>query len=404
MMRRATLPLQTLNENVMMRFARSYVVFIFALPTAAWAGLSVAGPKLVDLSADLEPVRREYDFPALAAAVILNGKLHALGVVGMRRYGSDVPAEPNDPFHLGSCTKAMTASLVALLIDEGRLDWTDTLADYFPEFADSLHRDYRAVTLMHLLSHRAGLPSMTAGFAPVSDDQLQEIRRLPPRAQRYRVARIVLGQAPVNPPGEQYLYSNAGYSITGAVIEKVMDEPWENLIRRRLFAPLGIKTVGFGAMGTPGQLDAPWQHTWREDRLTPVSPGPDSDNPPFLGPGGRVHCSMTDWARYVQAVLKACRGETGLLPVEPYAMVKTPPFGGSYALGWKTYERSWGGHVLTHNGTNTMNYAVAWVAPEPNFAVLVATNRGGDRAAKGLDEVCGRIIGRFLRTDEPGGQ
>ncbi len=61
---------------------------------------------MIDLAPDLAPVREKYDFPALPAAVIVDGELHALGVVGVRKYGSDVKAEPNDPFHLGSCTKA----------------------------------------------------------------------------------------------------------------------------------------------------------------------------------------------------------------------------------------------------------------------------------------------------------
>jgi hypothetical protein len=150
-------------------------------------------------------------------------------------------------------------------------------------------------------------------------------------------------------------------------------------------------------MGTPDRVDAPWQHKYRDDRIVPINPGPTSDNPPFLGPGGRVHCSMTDWALYIGCVLRACRQEAGLLPASQYAAVQVPPFGGSYALGWKTCQRTWGGHVLNHNGTNTMNYAVAWVAPEKNFAVLVATNRGGDGAAEGLDRVCAAVIDRFLR-------
>ncbi len=69
-------------------------------------GVSAGGPQVIDLAPDLAPVREKYDFPALPAAVIVDGELHALGVVGVRKYGSDVKAEPNDPFHLGSCTKA----------------------------------------------------------------------------------------------------------------------------------------------------------------------------------------------------------------------------------------------------------------------------------------------------------
>lgn len=375
-----------------------YYGVILTLALASVATSSPAGDtRLVDVAAELEPMCQEYHFPALGAAVILDGRLHALGVVGVRKDGSEVPIEPNDPFHLGSCTKAMTASLVCLLVEEGKLDWTTSLAEYFPELKDRMNAAYRAVTLVHLLSHRAGLPSMTAGFAPVGDDQLREILKLNPRAQRRRVTEIVLDNAPVNPPGTQYLYSNVGYTIAGAIAEKAMDEPWEDLITQRLFVPLGMTSAGFGAMGTADKIDAPWQHKYRDHRLAPVNPGPTSDNPAFLGPGGRVHCSMSDWACYICAVLKACRGEDGLLPCSQYAVVQTPPFSGSYALGWQTRERAWGGHVLTHGGTNTMNYAVAWVAPEKNFAVLVATNRGGDGAAKGLDKVCALMIDLFLR-------
>lgn len=385
----------------MIPIIRYSVILILALTPVACT-VHATRVNLIDVAAELEPIRRACDFPALAAAVILDGELHAMGVVGVRQYGSEVAVEPNDPFHLGSCTKAMTASLICLLVEEGKLDWTTTLAEYFPEFKEHLHPDYRDVTLVHLLSHRAGLASMTAGFAPVTDEQLTEICKLAPREQRYRVAEIVLGQAPEHKPGEQYLYSNAGYTIAGAVVEKVMNEPWESLMRRRLFAPLGMGTAGFGSMGSPDQIDAPWQHTWREGRPVPVNPGPASDNPPFLGPGGRVHSSMADWARYVRAVLRACRREEGLLPTLPYVELKAPPFEGSYALGWQICERSWGGGcVLTHAGTNTMNYAVAWVGPEKNFAVLVATNRGGDRAAEDLDKICGLMIDRFLGRNKP---
>jgi len=379
-----------------MNTLRQYgTAFLLALASLA-AGSAGDDANLVDIAAELEPIRQEYDLPALATAVILDGRLGALGVVGVRKDGSEVPAQLNDRFHLGSCTKAITASLVCLLVEEGKLDWTTTLAEFFPQLKDRLHADYRAVTLVHLLSHRAGLPSMTNGFAPVSRRQLRKILKLDPRAQRRRVTEIVLGEAPVHPPGEQYLYSNAGYTIVAAIIEQVMDAPWEDLITQRLFAPLGMKTTGFGAMGTTDRIDAPWQHKYHKDQAVPVNPGPTSDNPPFLAPGGRVHCSMADWARYICGVLKACRQEEGLLPIAQYTAVQAPPFGGSYALGWQTCQRPWGGHVLTHNGTNTMNYAVAWVAPEKNFAVLVAANRGGNGAAEGLDKVCALMLHRFL--------
>jgi CubicO group peptidase (beta-lactamase class C family) len=237
---------------------------------------------VVDLGPDLAAVREEYAFPALAAAVIVDGKLHAAGVVGVRKHGSDVKAEPNDPFHLGSCTKAMTGSLIGLLVQQGTLKWETTLAEYFPDLKDKMHPDYRGVTLVHLLSHRAGVPPMTNGFAPVGDEELRQITALKsPREQRRRVMEIVLCRPPIHTPGDKQEYSNAGFTIAGVIAETAAGEDYEVLLRRLLFEPLGMKSAGFGAMGVRGHVDAPWQHRKEGDRVIPVNPGPVSDNPPF---------------------------------------------------------------------------------------------------------------------------
>jgi len=362
-------------------------------------GLCAQDVKLIDLSADLEPICKQAAMPALGAAVICEGRLCAAGVAGVRKYGSDVKAELGDPFHLGSCTKAMTGSLIGLLVERGKLRWDMTLEEAFPEFKDEMHPDYRAVTLTHLLSHRAGLPPMTAGFDPISGEQLKEILAMPsPAAQRRHVAEIVLSYPPVRKPGQEMLYSNAGYALAGAIAEKAAGEDYERLIMRMLFEPLGMASAGFGAMGTRGRIDAPWQHTKSGDTITPIEPGPDSDNPPFLTPGGRVHCSICDWAKYVQCILKALRGEEGLLPAAQVRQLKEPPFGGDYALGWTICQRDWAhGRAFTHAGTNKQNYCIVWIAPARNFAVLVATNRGGEDAFGPLDKLCAQMIARFLK-------
>lgn len=365
-----------------------------------------ASAEVIDLASDLTPIREEYKLPAVGTAVILEGRLHALGVVGVRKDGNDVKAEPNDPFHMGSCTKAMTGSLIGLLVQQGKLKWDTPLAEYFPDLKDTMHPDYRQVTLVHLLSHRAGVPSMTAGFAPATNFQLLQIRMMKsPVAQRRRITEIVLAPAPENKPGEKEQYSNAGFTIAGVIAESVMGESYEDLLTRLLFAPLGMRTAGFGAMGTPDRADAQrpfgpralWQHRKDGDKIVPIEPGPLSDNPPFITPAGRVHCSMADWAKYIQCILAAARGEDGLLPPAAVQQLKEPPFGGNYALGWGIHDRPWAaGKALSHAGSNTMNYAVVWISPQKNFAVLAATNRGGDGAPEGLDKLCGLMIRKFL--------
>jgi hypothetical protein len=112
-----------------------------------------------------------------------------------------------------------------------------------------------------------------------------------------------------------------------------------------------------------------------------------------MGPAGRIHCSIQDWAKFVLDQLRGARGETALLKPESYQKLQTPPFGGDYALGWIVAKRGWGGGtVLNHGGDNTMNFANVWVAPNKNFAILVCVNQSGDTALRASDEAVGAMI------------
>jgi hypothetical protein len=112
-----------------------------------------------------------------------------------------------------------------------------------------------------------------------------------------------------------------------------------------------------------------------------------------MGPAGRVHCSMQDWAKFVADQLRGARGELALLQSASYKMLQTPWPGGDYALGWLAVERDWGGGiVLHHTGDNTMNYANAWLAPQRDFAILVCINQGGDKAFQASDEAISLLI------------
>lgn len=350
-----------------------------------------------DVASLLEPIREKYDLPALAAAVIVDGKTAAWGATGFRRYGTDVKVTSEDKFHIGSCTKAMTATLVAMLVDRGKLSWDTTLAQALPELAEDMHPDYRAVTLRHLLAHRAG--SAPSDRSWPEGKSFMDMHNLPGSAteQRLAYARMMLAQKPEAKPGEKYVYSNAGYSILGLIAERTMNKPWETLMREMLFEPLRMGSAGFGAMGAPGGIDQPWQHRMEDGKLLQIEPGPLSDNPPVLGPGGTVHCSMRHWAAFVAAHLNGPKGKGGLLEPETFKVLHDPDFGGNYAGGWQITHRQWAdGKVLTHTGSNNMNFAVVWMAPKRNFAVLVASNQGQGDVAKACDEAAWALIKKFL--------
>jgi CubicO group peptidase (beta-lactamase class C family) len=341
----------------------------------------------------LDSLRLALDLPALAGAVVTGSGVEA-DAVGARRAGGPNTVTAGDRFHLGSNTKALTAALLATYVAEGRLAWTTRLADALPALAAGMRAEYRDVTVRELLAHGAGLTAAT-----VLD---RDPPGATPAAQRLAVAADALGRPPAGPRGT-FLYSNAGYVIAGLVAEQLGGAPYEALLARRVLAPLGVTTAGFGAMGTPGREDQPLQHAVdAAGRRTAVGPGAWSNNPSAYAPAGLAHMSVGDWGRVVQGALAAAQGSAdapdpfrGPAAAALAAPVLDAGAGARAALGWLVVDRAWaGGPALTHSGSNLLNYSVAWVAPGRDFAVLVATNQGdaGERTARAVDAVAGRLI------------
>jgi len=120
-----------------------------------------------------------------------------------------------------------------------------------------------------------------------------------------------------------------------------------------------------------------------------------------MGPAGRVHCTIQDWAKFIKDQLRGARDEPALLKHPTYSILHTPPFGGDYSLGWLVTKRDWGGGtVLTHGGDNTMNHANVWIAPQRDFAVLICVNQGGNTAFRASDEAVGALINLHLHKQK----
>lgn len=335
-----------------------------------------------NVTARLIPIRNKFDVPAMCAAVVTSDGIQFVGAAGVRKRGAQIPVTLNDLWHFGSDTKAMTSALIARLVERDQLKWNTTLAEVFPDLASQMNPDFRTVTLLQLLSHRAGLPP-NLDLASYQGDDVKELR--------LRAVREELARNPRHKPGSTYEYSNLGYIIAGAVVEKVTGQSWEEVIRREIFEPLKMETAGFGGTGTSGKIDQPWPHLANGDPA-PAN-GPAMDNPPVMGPAGRVHGTIRDWAKFAQDQLRGARGETALLKTATYQKLHTPPFDGDYALGWICVERSWGGgKVLNHAGDNTMNCANIWIAPARDFAILVCVNQGGKIAFQATDEAVGALM------------
>jgi CubicO group peptidase (beta-lactamase class C family) len=346
-----------------------------------------------ELASVLEPLRQKYNLPALGAAVVTPDGVKALGVVGIRKYGDTTPACVEDAFHLGSDTKAMTAVVIAKLVEQGKLKWTTTVRDLLSDIT-AQDPAYASVTLDQLLAHRSGLAHDPTS---VSNDALRHLEGSM-HARREAYARIALHEAPAKPPGTIFFYSNTGYVLAGLMAERATGRPWEELVRDTLFLPLAMKGAGFGITASPGQVDGLWAHEEKAGVPVPVEPGLNSDNPIFMSPAGNVHVSMEGWAQFIADMLRGFEGTGRVLSKASYQHLHTPPFEGTtYAYGWETLDRGWaGGTAYSHAGSNTLNYAVAWVAPKRRFAVLVATNIRTDTTPRACDDVASVLLKPYL--------
>lgn len=371
-------------------------------PAPAPAETPVTKSRTRDLGPLIAPLREKGALPGVVAAVVEDGELVALGASGVRMRGDPTPITVDDPMHLGSCTKAMTATLAARFVEAGKLRWNSTLAELFPDV--EMLPAWRAVTVEQLLSHRGGAPKeLDAGglWSRLWKEKGTHVE------QRRELLVGVVKREPVFAPGTGFEYSNAGVAIVGHALETLAKKPWEELMQEELFAPLGITTGGFGAPGTKGVVDAPRGHAGKRS----YEPGPSADNPPAIGPAGTAHMKIADWAKFVAVHLEAAHarlvpagansasapssGARPFLTSESFAKLQTVPEGAKerYALGWMVGEREWaGGEVLTHSGSNTMWFCVTWLAPKQDFAVLVCCNAGGDDVAKTIDGIAWAVI------------
>lgn len=284
----------------------------------------------------------------------------------------------------------MTATLAAMLVERGVIGWNTRIKEVFPDMR--VHAGYEPVTLKQLLSHTAGFPA----FANPNDEdeelvRLLEINTGKPMAERFElVLPEVLRRAPRAPAG-QFAYSNMGYIVAGAVLEQLTKTPFETLLQRKVFAPLGITSAGFGVAGTLGKLDEPYGHS-----PAPIEPGPEADNSPLLSPAGTVHMSITNFAKHAAFHLN---GEPRLINPSTLELLHTP-VKDTYALGWGVVESDWAsGRLLTHAGSNGRSFALQLLAPALGFAAVIACNSGTERGPEVINETLQAIKHTFLNVN-----
>jgi CubicO group peptidase (beta-lactamase class C family) len=304
--------------------------------------------------------------PGMASLTIREGRSEVEQVAGVRRIGTTDAVRPGDRWHLGSDGKAITATMIARLVERGVLSWEARLDQLLPDLAETMHADYRDVTLPDLLSHRSGLPENVGGgdltfFNTFYDDTA------PLPQQRLRYVAAGLAEAPAAPKRAEDSYSNTGYIVAAVAAERASGLAYETLMQNEVFSPLGMRSVSFNPYGSAGE---PVGHI--DGR---VADQPRDANPPMFTPPGGVRVSLQDWALFCIEHLKGERGEGALLSAESYRMLHTPQGETGAALGWGVQDVA-GGHALVHSGSDGNWYALVVIFPERNTGALAVSNAG----------------------------
>jgi CubicO group peptidase (beta-lactamase class C family) len=323
----------------------------------------------------------------MAAGVVRGDVLAVSAVTGVRMRGMATPAASTDRWHIGSNTKPMTALLMARLIELGLLDWETPMEQIFPEHARGWDAELKRITPAMLVTHNSGLPHNWPGgwFAVPQNGS--------PALQRTWVLQNLGSVKREGTPGQKFIYSNLGYTVAGAIIDRRGKGTWEKQLQTRIFQPLKIASGGLGPPGKPGALLQPWPH---KDSGVPVRGNEVLDNPPVMSSAGRVHMSIPDYARFLSETLRLTRGQKGLVsPAMAGKLFTNPLPQGNHSLsGWVGVrkEPAQKGITFEHNGTNNMHYCTAVLVPDQNMAVCVFTNQGGDAAREACHEVRKKVL------------
>ncbi len=318
--------------------------------------------------------------PSASVAVVESDKVAYVQAYGEARLDPLVPAQVQMRYSIGSISKQFTAAAILMLAEEGKLSLDDTVAKYVPGLTRG-----NEVTIRELLSHTSGyqdfwpqdyVPPLM--LQPISADGIMD-----------RWARRPLDFD----PGTQWQYSNTNYVIAGVIVEKVSGVPLLQLLSKRVFSPLGMKSV---ADTNENKLPPTDPTGYLRYALGPLHPAP-REGKGWMFAAGELAMTAEDLALWDISMIQ----ETILKPasyheMETEVMLKNGA-GTRYGLGVQV--TSIDGHrVLEHSGEVSGFTADNIVMPDDKIAVVVLTNQDAAQAASGI---ASQVRAALLRAENP---
>jgi CubicO group peptidase (beta-lactamase class C family) len=359
------------------------VLVVAALCAApARAGAQTGLPR--DLDAHVERTMRAFDVPGMAVAVVKDGKVVVAKGYGVRKAGDPARVDADTLFGIGSNTKAFTTAALAMLVDEGKISWDDRVIDHLPAFR--MYDPYvtREMRIRDLLTHRSGL-GLGAGDLLVfpqttytRDEIVERIRHL----------------KPVSSFRSKYDYDNLLYVVAGQIVPAVTGKSWDEFVRERIFAPVGMRSSATSASALTSGGNAAAPHSRVDGAVRAIAPM-SLDN---AGPAGSINSSAADMARWMIVQLDGGAlggvqpGSAGRLfaaarnremwTAQTILPVNDPPPGlealrtnfAAYALGWGLREYR-GRKTVSHTGGLPGYLSQVTLVPELRLGVVVLTNQ-----------------------------
>lgn len=330
--------------------------------------------------------------PGLAISIVQDGEIKYSKGFGTKTINRNDPVDSNTLFAIGSITKSFTAIVLAMLVDEGKIDWDDKVIKYVPYF--QLYDPYvtNSFTIRDLLTHRSGLKEVSGGTLWYHSDLSRE--------------EIIKGLKYLDPVTEfrtRPAYQNTMFLVASKVVESVTKETWDDFVRKRIFEPLGMENTITSQAERKKSQNISNPHISNESRVTITIEQEKMDN---MAPAGLIYSSANDMARYMNFLLSnGINGNDTLISRTVFNEIFKPQFHfqsfsepihiefTSYGFGWWLTPKN-GNKIVDHSGGVDGMVANLIMVKNRNFGVIVLANSSA--AGWAPFSLTFDIIGNFL--------
>ncbi len=330
--------------------------------------------KWTDLSALATQIQKDYKLPALAIGYQVNGQKLQQAYSGVRSTQENDVVDSTDRFVAGDIGKAMTAMLLARMIDLKKLSWTMTLENALPGL--SMNAAYKKITLEDLLHHKGGIPQTSRLDAAA----VEKLAATAQSASDLRKAYVqdVLSIEPTE-AGSSAQTTDSDYIIAGYIVERLIGKPYEYLMQRYVFEPLKMSSVLIAPIGTDGQAGSTnnvFGHLQSDGGFVPSQLPPSRTDIMRAPAGVCTSCTLEDFVTFGMANLTGIKGTGPLLSADSYKRLHSGPKNSS---GWIISPDFVNDECRAISGTTgTFTYDLE-IWPGTNLVTVAFSNTGASK-------------------------